>query len=139
MENALFHSHSGIRYLIFLALLVLLAKSILNILGKKDWGKSERTISTVLLALTHTQVLLGLIMYFFVYDYYLLIGDMSNADARWKSVEHLLAMLVFALLVTLLHVGNKKAQARNKNRRALVLGGIALVLALAGIPMDRWF
>jgi heme/copper-type cytochrome/quinol oxidase subunit 4 len=139
MENALFHAHSGIRYLIFLVLLVLLAKSAFNVLGKRNWGKTERLTSTILLALTHTQVLLGLVMYFFVHKYHLLVGDMSNPDSRWKSVEHLTAMLVFALLITLLHMGNKKPQAKNPHRRALLLGGIALALALAGIPMDRWF
>lgn len=111
----------------------------MNIIGKKEWTKGDSKLSTFLMAATHLQVVMGLVMYFFVYQYYHLMSNMSDSLSRWKAVEHLTAMLVFVVLVSVLHIGNKKAEKPNRNRRALVLGIIALLVGLAGIPFERWF
>ncbi|MBI1184643.1 hypothetical protein GC194_10245 [bacterium] len=139
MERAIFHAHSGLRYLIFLMLIIVLVKAIINALSGRRWGRNDIKLTTFLLSITHLQVLLGLFMYFFIFHYYNLFSEMSDPVARWKAVEHMATMLIFAALVTVLHTGNKKLEKPNRNRRAIIFIIIATAVAFSGIPLDRWF
>ncbi|MGB0430397.1 MAG: hypothetical protein ACPGLV_07975 [Bacteroidia bacterium] len=141
METGLLHAHSGLRYLVFLALILVLVKSILNVLGKKEWSKGDSKFTMFLMAFSHLQFLIGLGLYF-VKDYQGFFSNMSQnmgVDTfRWAALEHPLTMIIFLILVTIMHSVNKR-ERKNKNRRALIITISALVTALSGIPFDRWF
>ncbi len=139
METGLIHAHSGLRYLIFLVLIIVLVKSIMNLAGKKEWAAGDTKLTMILMASTHLQLLLGFIMYLFVFQYYHLMGDMDDPISRWKAVEHMATMVIFVILVSVLHIVNKKPNKKNKNRRALILAISAIITGLSGIPFDRWF
>lgn len=138
METGLFHAHSGLRYLVFLFLLIVVVKAIINTATGKEWGKGDSKLTTFLMATTHLQALIGLVMYFFVFKYYQYMSEMSDPILRWKAVEHITGMLIFVVLVTLLHRANKNPNKANKNRRALIMGIISVAIVLGSIPKDRW-
>lgn len=138
METAFFHAHSGIRYLVFLFLLIVIVKALINTFSKKEWAKGDTKFTAMLMGTTHLQAVIGLVMYFVVYQNYQYMGNMDDPILRWKAVEHITGMLVFVVLITLLHRANKNPDKQNKNRRALIMGLIALAVALGSIPMDRW-
>jgi len=138
METGLFHAHSGIRYLVFLFLLIVIIKALINTFSQKEWAKGDTKFTAMLMGTTHLQAVIGLVMYFVVYQNYQYMSHMDDPILRWKAVEHITGMLLFVVLVTLLHRANKNPGKQNKNRRALIMGLIALVIALGSIPMDRW-
>lgn len=139
METGLLHAHSGLRYLVFLFLLIVVVKAIINTATGKEWSKGDSKLTTFLMATTHLQAVIGLVMYFGVYKYYQYMSEMADPIMRWKAVEHITGMLIFVVLVTLLHRANKNPNKANKNRRALIMGLISVAIVLGSIPMDRWF
>lgn len=143
METGFFHLHSGLRYLIVLMLVVVIVKAILNTVSKKEWSKGDSKLSMILMSSTHLQMVIGLVMYILAIKNQGLFSDMGdtmgNAVLRWKAVEHPLMMFIFIILVSVLHITNKKEGKKNRNRRALIMGGIAIAVALSAIPADRWF
>ena len=141
METGLLHGHSGLRYIVFLLLIVVLVKAILNISSKKEWSTGDTKLTLFLLATSHLQLLLGFVLYFVkgYQGFFSNMGDnMGISEFRWAAMEHPLMMVVFVVLVTMLHSGNKKEKA-NKNRRALIFTGISIAIVLAAIPFNRWF
>lgn len=143
MQTGFIHLHSGLRYIIFLFLVIVIVKAIMNTVSKKEWSVIDTKLSMGLMVSTHIQLLIGLVMYVLAIKNQDLFSNMantmSNSFLRWKAVEHPLMMLIFVALVTMLHSGNKKPGKKNKNRRALIFGIIAMAVALSAIPGDRWF
>ncbi|MFY0673503.1 MAG: cytochrome b [Bacteroidia bacterium] len=142
METGLLHGHSGLRYIVFLLLLAVIVKAIINLSGKKEWAAGDTKITLFLMATTHLQLLIGFVLYFVkgYQGFFSNMGDnMKVGDFRWAAMEHPLLMVIVVVLISLLHIGNKKPNTKNKSRRALILGIASLVLALAAIPFDRWF
>lgn len=142
METGLLHGHSGLRYIVFLLLIVVIVKAVMNLAGKKEWGAGDTKLTLFLMATTHLQLLIGIALYFVkgYQGFYSNIGDnMKIGDFRWAAMEHPLLMIIVVVLISLLHIGNKKPNTKNKNRRALIFGLACLALALAAIPFDRWF
>ena len=57
------HLHSGLRLLILLFLLAAIVKSLAGWLGKKPFKKADNIIAIILVSLTHTQFLVGVVVY----------------------------------------------------------------------------
>lgn len=125
--------------MVFLLLIMVIVKALLNFISDKDWSRNDKKLTTLLMGFTHLQVVLGFVMYFFTKHYYNLLGNMKDPISRWLAIEHAVMMVLFAVLITVIHVTNKKPDKLNKNRRALILGLLAAAIGFAGIPLSRWF
>jgi hypothetical protein len=66
MHTALVHTHSLLRYFVLILLLLVIAKAWMGMKGKKPFGKADNMLSLTLFSVTHTQLLIGLILYFLV-------------------------------------------------------------------------
>lgn len=130
--------HSMLRYIIVAMLLVVLIKSILNLSKQKEWSKGDIKLTAILMGFTHLQALVGLVMYFFVHQYYKLFSEMANPDIRWKVIEHPMMMIFFIALITMMHSINKKADKKNKSRRAIIFTLLSAILVVLAIPLSRW-
>lgn len=131
--------HSVVRYVVLILLLVLIVKSLMGWMNKSEFKPGDNKISLFTLIATHTQFLLGLILYLFVSPFVKFNSEtMSNRDLRYWTVEHLLMMLIAVVLITIGRSTMKKLpDGTSKHKRLFIFNTIALVLILAAIASAR--
>ena len=134
MYNALLHAHSGLRWVA----LILLVTAIFNAVKGKSSGeylKKDKMINLFAMILLHTQLLIGLVMYFQSPKVQFTSGWMKDAMLRFYGMEHFLMMVIAIVLVT---IGRKKAEKADapivKHQKIVVWYTIGLIVILAAIP-----
>jgi hypothetical protein len=136
MYQILFRTHSGLRYLVLLMLVVVIVKSLMGLIGKKPFEKTDNLLSLVLLISTHIQFLVGLILYFLSPAVKLGEGAMSDSYRYW-TVEHVTMMLLAVVLITVGRSTSKKlTEPAAKHKRLFLLNAIALLIIIAAILMS---
>jgi len=144
------HAHSGLRWLFLLFLVIATIKALAGWLGKKPYGKSDNLIAIILLSLTHTQAIVGIVLYALSDIAKSGLSDMGAAmkdsALRFWTIEHAIVMILAVVLITLGRVKSKKAATDElKHKKGAIFYVLALILVLwAGIikpyALDRgWF
>ena len=132
--------HSGWAYLALLLLLIAVVNAILGFTSKKDFTAKDRKIALFALIGIHTQLLIGLILYFVSPLGKDAFGQMSNAALRLTSLEHPLINLIAIALITIGWSKHKKLiNSEAKFKTFAIFYGIGLVLILSRIPWNLWF
>lgn len=137
MTDLIILTHSTLRYFILVFLLILLYRSFQGWQKKSDFTATDNKVSLWLFILTHSQLLLGLILYF-VSPLVIFDGaSMKNAVARYWLVEHITMMLIAVVLITMARVTAKKmTEAVAKHKRLFIFNLIALIFIVAAIAMS---
>lgn len=117
--TGLLHAHSGLRYVVLLALLSHVVASLLGHLQRRPVGGLHRGLSAASMGLLHTQAVLGLVMVAMGTFYPALIG-------------HLVMMLGAATVATVFHVRNKRASPPT-HLAGLLGSGLALACIVGGV------
>jgi uncharacterized membrane protein len=136
MYSTLFGLHSGLRYIVLLLLAVAILLALIGLFGKKPYSEMNRKVNLFAMIFTHTQFLVGLILYFFspMVNYSNMAEAMSNATTRYWTVEHSVMMLFAIVLITVGHSRSKKAKdAVNKHRAIALYYGLAVLVILVAI------
>jgi hypothetical protein len=136
MYSTLFGLHSGLRYIVLLLLAAAILLSLIGLFGKKPYSEMNRKVNLFAMIFTHTQFLVGLILYFFspMVNYSNMAEAMSNATTRYWTVEHSVMMLFAIVLITVGHSRSKKAKdAVNKHRAIALYYGLAVLVILVAI------
>ena len=115
MIDALFHAHSGLRFLVLLAAVVALVVQAMGVFGRRPYERPSRISMAAFSGLLDLQVLLGIAMVVLGCFYGALMG-------------HLLMMV---LAVGALHVCKAYARKQADGRRAHTVALVGVVLALA--------
>ena len=137
--NILLLLHSITRYLVLIGLFGVIIQSLVGLTQNKPYGKLENKAGLYLFIFTHTQLLLGLILYFVsplgISNFNSLA--MKDASTRYWLVEHGGIMLTAIVLITLARTTSKKlTNDADKHKRLLIFNSIALVLIILGIVMS---
>jgi hypothetical protein len=137
MHSLLLLFHSTIRYFVLFFLIVMIVRSLMGWINKKEYVKVDDQVSLWLFMLTHTQLLIGLIL-FFVSPVVIFSGaSMKDSVARYWLVEHNTMMLIAIVLISVARISIKKmTEATAKHRRLFILNTIALIVILAAIAMS---
>jgi hypothetical protein len=115
--------------------LFLLLLAIFNAFTAKDYQKKHRLVNLFTMITFHTQLLLGLILYFSSDKVKFVEGWMKIAQYRFYGMEHLAGMLLAIIAITIGHSKSKKAADAAAKFKAIKLWYvIALILVLAFIP-----
>ena len=115
MMEILKHAHSGLRW-VALGLLIFALFNALK--GKKsgEYIKKDKMINLFTMISLHTQLLIGLILYFSSDKVQFIKGWMKNPLLRFYGMEHFLMMIIALVIIT---IGRKKAEkiedARSKH------------------------
>ena len=134
MYTGLLHTHSLIRYLVLIGLIVVIVKALLGLMNKQPYGKLDNKLGLYLFIATHTQLLVGLILYFASPRVQFGSTTMSDKLTRYWTVEHITAMLIAVVLITLARSTSKKmTDDAAKHKRMLVFNLIALVVIVATV------
>lgn len=134
MYNGLLHAHSGLRWVALLLLLVAIINALIS-KGKNSYEKKDKMINLFAMILLHTQLLIGLVLYFISGKVNFSKGWMKIDSFRFFGLEHFLLMVIGIVLIT---IGRKKAEAQTvpnaKHSKILVWYTLGLIIILAGIP-----
>jgi hypothetical protein len=138
MYKSLLIAHSLIRHLVLIFLIIVIIKTFVGMLGKKTFSKVDNGLGLTLFSLTHTQLLLGLLLYFVSPFVQFGSGTMKDASLRYWTVEHIIIMLSAVGLITAARITSKKlTNDTAKHRRMFIFNTIALVLILVGIALSN--
>lgn len=133
--------HSWNRWLILIAGVIVIAAAIKGLSSKSKYGPFQKRWALVFLSSLHLQLLVGLIMYFFLSPFTLqALNDfgaaMKDSVLRFWAVEHTLVnVIAIALAQTGSILVKRIPNSKGKHKRTLIWTGIALFLILAMIPM----
>lgn len=130
MYPALLHSHSGLRWILLILLLVTTFNALGGLNGKKPFSDKDRKLSLFTLIATHLQAVLGLGLYFISTKVEFSANTMSNPVFRFFTMEHTLMMLIAIVLITLGYGHAKKGNFKGVFWYNL----IGLIVILAAIP-----
>ncbi len=128
------HAHSGLRW-VALGLLIFALFNALK--GKKsgEYIKKDKMINLFTMISLHTQLLIGLILYFSSDKVQFIKGWMKNPLLRFYGMEHFLMMIIALVIIT---IGRKKAEkiedARSKHATIFNWYLIVLIIILVAIP-----
>jgi hypothetical protein len=129
--------HSIIRYLVLIGLLGVIMQSLMGMMQSKPYGKLEDKAGLWLFIFTHTQLLIGIILFFTSPIVVFSGASMKDAIARYWLVEHSLIMLIAIVLITMARITAKKLSTDGaKHKRLFIFNGLALVLIILAISMS---
>lgn len=137
MYNALLITHSYLRYVVLILLIVVIIASLIGLINKKPYSNADDKLSLFLLISTHLQLLVGLILYF-VSPVVVFSGEaMKDSSTRYWLVEHGFGMLIAIALITAARVTSKKmTDSLAKHRRLLVFNLIAFIIIVLTISVS---
>ncbi|MGA9638337.1 hypothetical protein [Flavobacterium sp.] len=132
--------HKGWAYIALLLLVVAFVNAAIGLLGKKEFTPKDRKISIMGLIGTHTQLLIGLILYFVSPLGFSSLGQMSDKMLRLTSMEHPLINIIAITLITIGWSKHKKLiTSESKFKTFSIYYGLGLLLILSRIPWNLWF
>lgn len=139
MYTGLLHAHSGLRYIVIALLIIVIAQAFVGWFGQKPFTESNRKLSLFALISVHIQLVLGLILYFISPTVELALADMGAAMKdpvlRFWAVEHITAMIIGIILITIGYSTAKRAvNDKAKFTRIALFYLIGFILIISMIP-----
>ena len=122
--------HSGFRYIVFILVLIAIIQSLAGWLGKKPYTNGNRKMNLFAMISAHTQLLIGLILYFLSPLVQFASSTMKNNELRYWTVEHISMMIIAIVLITIGHSRSKKAVAPEAKHRAIAIFYILAVIVI---------
>ena len=137
--------HSYIAYFALAILAFAVINAILGLVGNKMFTpEKDFRLSLFALILSHTMLLIGLILFFVSPSGLNAIQQLGmgglSAPARLLAVEHPFINIIALVLITIGWSRHKKfIQAKVKFKSIAIFYGLGLVLILSRIPYGQWF
>lgn len=132
------HSHSGLRWILLILLVLSIAKAYNKRKGGSVYpGKDSLFLATFIV--THTQLLLGLMLYFVFSPFVRWEGGMKaimgEDITRFYTVEHFFGMIVAIIIISVGYIKAKKQAELNKGWKTIATTFlIGLIIILISIP-----
>lgn len=132
------HLHSGFRYIVLLLILLAIIIAWAGWLGNKSYSESNRKLNLFALISAHTQLLIGIILYFLSPFVQFNSQTMKDASARYWTVEHLTGMIIAIVLITIGHAKSKRGTSpAGKHKTIAIYYTLALVIIVATILLSK--
>lgn len=127
--------HSGFRFIVLILVLLAIINALTGWFGKKSYTEGNRKLNLFAMISAHTQLLLGIILYFLSPNVQFNSETMKDAITRYWTVEHLVMMIFAIILITIGHSRSKKAALPEAKHRAIaifyILAVVVIVAAIA--------
>lgn len=139
MYTGFTHLHSALRYVVLIMLIYSVFKAYTAYSNGQAYNKSNDKLFVITMILVHTQLLIGLFMYFMSPTVQTALADMGAAmkdkTLRFVAVEHTLGMLIAIALITIGRIkSKKKATDTAKYKTIFTYYGLGLLIILLSIP-----
>ena len=130
--------HSTLAFIAIGVLLLAVLNALYGLLNKKLFTAKDLRLSLFALIFCHTQLLIGLVLYFVSPNGMTLLGNMEK-QARLTSLEHPLMNIIAIALITIGWSKHKKQESQNgKFKKIAVFYTLGLILILSRIPWSTW-
>jgi uncharacterized membrane protein SirB2 len=130
--------HSAFRYVVLILVLLAIIRAWSDWLGKKTYSEGNRKLNLFAMISAHTQLLIGLILYFLSAHVQFNSQTMKDADTRYWTVEHFTGMIIAIALITVGHARSKRAlSAESKHKAIAVFYTLALLVIVAVIELSK--
>jgi hypothetical protein len=135
--------HNILRWVVIILGILALARAYIGFLGNRTWSDSDRKIGVFFSSGIDLQLLLGLILYFFLSDITRVVftdfsAAMSGEVTRFFVLEHAFYML---LAVVFGHLGvilpRRVEKSKSKYARAAIWFTLTFLMLMLGIPWNR--
>jgi len=138
MHSIVLILHSLNRFILLVLLLTVIIRTLMGWQSKAAFSNTDNKLGLFLFISTHTQLLLGLILYFVSPIVIFSGASMQDKVARYWLVEHLVGMLIAVVLITMGRTMTKKiTDSTAKYKRMFLFNIIALVIILAVIAQSQ--
>ncbi len=144
MYEFLLTLHSWLRWLVLLLGIIVIYGNYNGWKMSLPYVGMNKKLNTYFIASLHTQLILGLILYFGVSPMMKDIladfgGSMKNSEMRFWSVEHMLGMIIG---IAIAQIGSIKARKQPtdalKYKTAFIWFTVAFIFILLMIPFGIW-
>ena len=140
MHSFLLFTHSWLRWLVLIFAVWAIFQALSGWLGKRPYSKLDNKSAVFFIAFMHTQLLVGLILYFVSPLIQMAFASgmgatMKNAGLRFWAVEHSMMMILAVVFAQIGRTRSKRASTDlKKHKRAAIFFILALVFMLSRIP-----
>lgn len=143
MYTVILALHNIMRWVVVILAIVALARAYRGWLGRREWTEADRKAGVFFGIGMDIQLLLGLILYFFLSPTTTAAlrdfgAAMSNDQARFFALEHILYMFVAVVVV---HIGSVMARRAKepvaRHRLAAIWFSLAALILVIAIPWWR--
>jgi uncharacterized membrane protein SirB2 len=132
------HLHSGFRYIVLVLVLLAIIVAWAGWLGNKSYSEGNRKLNLFALISAHTQLLIGIVLYFLSPFVQFNGQTMKDASARYWTVEHLTGMIIAIVLITVGHAKSKRGTSSvGKHKSIAIFYTLALVIIVATIVLSK--
>jgi hypothetical protein len=114
---------------------VAIIQSLLGLSGKKPYTELNRKINLFALISAHTQLLIGIVLFFLSPNVQFNSGTMKNDVTRYFTVEHWLGMLIAIVLITIGHSKSKKQVLPEAKHKTIAIFYTIAFLIIVGTIM----
>lgn len=136
--SVLKYLHSGFRFIVLVLILVAIIQALSGWLGKKAYTQGNRKINLFAMISAHTQLLIGLALYFVSPFVQFSHTAMQEPSTRYWTAEHITMMIIAIILITIGHSRSKKAVLPEAKHRAIAIFYIlAVVIVITAIAMSH--
>jgi hypothetical protein len=127
--------HSGFRYIVIVLVLLAIIQSLLGWLGKRPYTELNRKINLFALISVHTQLLIGIVLYFLSPMVQFNSGTMKDAVTRYFTVEHWFGMIIAIVLITIGHSRSKRIASPESKHKTIAVFYLIAFLVIIGTIM----
>lgn len=143
MSDFLLILHSWLRWVLLALFVIVIYRSYTGKNSGKNYTSDDKRWNTFLIACMHSQLLIGLILYFsspMMKGIMASFGEsMKNAESRFWSVEHITGMIIAIVIAQVGSIRIKKELVdSNKFNIGIKYYSIALLVILLMIPFGFW-
>lgn len=132
------HLHSGFRYIVLLLLLLAIIRAWADWLGKKTYSEGNRKLNLFAMISMHTQLLIGIVLYFLSPFVQFTGSMMKDNNTRYWTVEHLTAMIIAIIIITIGHSKSKKITLpEGKHKTIALYYTLALIIIVVTIILSK--
>ncbi len=139
MYTGLLHTHSLVRWIMFVLLIITIFRSYNGWKSKRSYTPGDKKLALFTLIFSHVQLLIGLLLYMVSPIVKQALPDMGAAMKdkmlRFWAVEHILMMVIAILIITIGYSLSKRAASdSDKFRKIFTYFLISLIIILITIP-----
>ncbi|HEX5000905.1 MAG TPA: cytochrome B [Bacteroidia bacterium] len=139
MYTGLLHTHSLLRWVFLILLITVIVKAWGGMKSKRAFTGGDKKLVLMTVITAHVQLLIGIMLYMSSPIVKTALNDMGAAMKdgllRFWAVEHISAMVLAIILITIGHASAKRAVTdAAKFKKLFIFFVIGLVIILATIP-----
>lgn len=133
--------HSGLRYIVLILIIAAIIRALLGWIGKKTYTEGNRKLNLFALISAHTQLIIGLVLYFLSPLVQFAGAAMKDKTTRYWTTEHLTMMIIAIALITIGYARSKRVLLPEKKHftififyfLAIIIVIITLILSGRGV------